>query len=76
MARALELFETTVYTEAYGVYDVQIAGDARHTFIVDKPEIGRGEIMLRPGCGLEIPRMTLSKSGLEAELVKYERAPL
>jgi len=75
-ARALEPFETTVYTDAYGVYTVQIAGDARHTFTVEKPDIGRGEIMLRPGCGLEIPRLTLSKSGLEAELVKYERAPL
>ena len=68
--------DTTAYTDESGVYTVQIAGDARHLFTVDHPEIGRGEIMLRPGCGLEIPRLTLSKGSLEAELVKYERAPL
>ena len=68
--------DTTVYTDDDGVYTAQIAGDARHLFTVDKADVGHGEIMLRPGCGLEIPRLTLSKEGLNADLVKYERAPL
>ncbi len=73
---AITPVDSTVYTDESGVYTVQIAGDARHLFTVEKEGIGRGEIMLRPGCGLEIPRLTLSENALEADLVKYERAPL
>ncbi len=53
--------DTTVYTDDYGVYAVQIAGDARHRFTVEQEKIGRGEIMLRPGCGLEIPRLDVEQ---------------
>jgi hypothetical protein len=65
----------SVVTNSDGVFSVPVAPGARHTFTVEKTDLGRGTLTLRPGCGLDLPRLVLSAKGLRAELVRHTHGP-
>jgi hypothetical protein len=58
--------ETVVTTNREGVFRVTIASGALHVIRVDRGGVGRGSLTLRPGCGLDMPRLVLTRDRLTA----------
>lgn len=65
----------SVVTNSDGVFSVPVAPGARYAFTVEKTGLGHGSLTLRPGCGLDLPRLVLSAKGLRAELVRHTHGP-
>jgi len=61
----------SVTTNSEGVFTVPVAPGARHLITIEKSGVGRGTITLRPGCGLDLPKLVLTSKGVRAEPVRY-----
>jgi hypothetical protein len=62
--------EQTAKTNEDGIYEIIVAQDARHRFVVEAPRIGSGEVVTRASCGFGIPRLILTKDGLTTDAVE------
>ncbi len=60
-------------TNRDGVFSLSIVPDVPQTFSVQRAGVGRGKVTLRPGCGLDLPRLVLTAQGLRAEPIRYSR---
>jgi hypothetical protein len=58
-------------TNRDGVFSLAIVPDVQQTFTVQRAGVGRGKLILRPGCGLDLPRLVLTAQGLHAESIRY-----
>lgn len=56
---------TTVSTDRDGVFSVRLTPHARHLVTVEKPRVGRGELAVRPICGVGTLKFVLSREGVK-----------
>lgn len=63
--------EASAMTNRDGVFSLAIVPDVQQTFTVQRAGVGRGNLTLRPGCGLDLPRLVLTPERLRAEPVRY-----
>ncbi|MEQ6342680.1 MAG: S8 family serine peptidase [Gammaproteobacteria bacterium] len=63
--------EALAMTNRDGVFSLSIVPDVPQTFSVQRAGVGRGKVILRPGCGLDLPRLVLTAQGLRAEPIRY-----
>jgi hypothetical protein len=58
---------TTVTTDREGLFSVELTPDVPNVVAIAKPGIGKGEVTLRPACGLGLPVFVLGTTGVSTK---------